>query len=169
MTKQILAIMIFLLMGLSSIAQQKLLVFYNESIHKAVQIKTNALVMIQYKGYLQQEELTTNNLMSCNDSIIILAQPRMFAQPLNPRKIKLEDITGFRKVSVGSQLLKFGITLGVTLGTFFTISNNDQFSSTEQLIYSSAAGLATNYGLKLIFPMNRVKYKLKDGWKIMIR
>ncbi len=169
MTKRFLWIVLFFVISTCSFAQYKVLGFYNDSIQKGVQVRNNSMIMIEYKGYLGQPELTTNYLISCTDTTITLAQPRMFASPANQRTIRLKDITGFRKVSTGSQLLKFGITLGVTLTTFFTISNNNNFGSGERIIYSTAAGLATNYGLKLIFPMNRVKYHLKDGWRIMIR
>lgn len=162
-------ILLCLISFIETKAQKQSIIFYNDSTNKSVQIKTGGLLMVQYSGYLKQQELTTNNLLELNDSTLTLGQSRLFNHPVNVRKVNLDDVTGFRKVSAGTQLLKFGLTVGATLGTFYTISENDNLNSTQQLLYSTAAGLATSFTLKLVFPARKAKYRIKDGWRIIVR
>lgn len=159
------------LIGISAClkAQNRMLVFYNDSAREAIGVKKYGTVMLQYKGYLDQTELTTNTIISLSDSTITLAKPKVFGSPTQQRTIMLDDVTGFRKVSTGSQLLKTAIILGITVGSYFAISNNNNFNNTEQVIYATAIGLGTTYGIKLIFPMNKPKHLLKDGWKMKVR
>lgn len=166
--KQLL-VLLFLFGFLGIKAQKQGIIFYNDSTHKSVQIRTGGMLMVQYSGYLKQQELTTNYLLELNDSTLTLGQPRLFNDAVNVRKVNIEDITGFRKVTAGTQLLKFTLTVGATLGMFYAIGKNDHLNSTEQLLYSTAAGLTTNFTLKLIFPSRKPKYKIKDGWRIFVR
>lgn len=166
--KQLL-ILLFLFGLFSAKAQKRGIIFYNETTKKSVQISTGGMLMVQYSGYLKQQELTTNYLLELNDSTLTLGQPRLFNNAVNLRKVNIEDITGFRKVTAGTQLLKFTLTVGATLGMFYAIGKNDHLSSTQQLLYSTAAGFATSFTLKMIFPSRKAKYKIKEGWKIMVR
>jgi hypothetical protein len=150
-------------------AQKHGIIFYNDSARKAVQIKAGGMVMLSYKGYLKQYELTTNYILQLNDSLIVLGKPRLFREPANVRQVRLTDISGFRKVSGGSQLFKFAITLGGTLGSYYAFSANEHISTTEKLVYSTAVALCTQLTLRLVFPSKKVKYKIKDGWRIMLR
>ena len=166
---RVILILLSLLGSVAIKAQKHGIIFYNDSTNKAVQIRTGGILMVQYVGYLNQQELTTNYLLELNDSTLTLGKPRLFNDPVNMRKINIKDITGFRKVTAGTQLLKFALTVGATLGTFYAISENDNLNSTEQLLYSTAAGFATSFTLKLAFPSRKAKYKIKDGWRIMVR
>lgn len=150
-------------------AQKEMLVFYNDNAQQAIGVKKYGTVMLQYKGYLNQTELTTNTIISLNDSTITLAKPKLFGEATQQRTIMLNDVTGFRKVSAGNQLLKTAIILGITVGSYFAISDNNNLSSPERVIYATAIGLGTTYGIRLIFPMNKPKHLLKDGWKMKVR
>jgi len=150
-------------------AQKSGVIFYNDIANRSVQIRTGGLLMVQYPGYLGQQELTTNYLLQINDSVLTLGQPRLFSKSINVRRVKIDDITGFRKVTAGTQLLKFTLTVGATLGMFYAIGRNEHLNSTEQLLYSTAAGLVTSFTLKVVFPSRKVKYKIKEGWRIMAR
>ncbi|TLX73029.1 hypothetical protein E9993_16330 [Labilibacter sediminis] len=166
---RVILLLLLLTGSVAAKAQKQGIIFYNDSIKKAVQVRTGGILMVQYSGYLKQQELTTNYLLELNDSTLTLGKPRMFNHPVNVRRIKIKDVTGFRKVSAGTQLLKFALTVGATLGTYYAISENDNLNSTEQLLYSTAAGLTTSFTLKLAFPSRKAKYKIKDGWRIMVR
>lgn len=166
--KQIL-ILLLLLCFIGVKAQKKGIIFYNDNTNKSVQIRLGGMLMVQYTGYLKQQELTTNYVLELNDSTLTLGQPRLFNHAANVRKVNIEDITGFRKVTAGTQLLKFTLTVGATLGMFYAIGKNDHLSSTQQLLYSTAAGFATSLTLKMVFPSRKAKYKIKEGWKIMLR
>ncbi|WP_282037572.1 hypothetical protein [Saccharicrinis aurantiacus] len=169
MKKALLLLICIIGISINIKAQKEMLVFYNDSARQAIGVKKYGTVMLEYKGYLNQTELKTNTIIEISDSTVVLAKPRIFNGPTQHHSIMLNDITGFRKVSAGSQLLKTAIILGVTVGSYFAISNNDNFSNTEQVVYATAIGLGTTYGLKLIFPMNRPKYFFKDGWKVRTR
>lgn len=149
-------------------AQRQILVFHNDSARQSVQLVEGGMLMVQYNGYLGQNELTTNTILELNDSLLVLGKPRLLVKPIETRMINLNDITGFRKISLGSQLLKFSLSTGATLGAYYAFSDNKDLNSTEKLLYSTAAGLATHFTIKLAFPGKKVKYKLKDGWKITI-
>jgi hypothetical protein len=161
---------IILLIGCLGLKAQKHgIIFYNDSAKKAVQVKTGGMVMLSYKGYLKQDELNTNYILQLNDSVIVLGKPRLFNAPADIRQVRIKDITGFRKVSEGTQLFKFLITLGGTLGSYYAFSANEHISTTEKLVYSTAVALGTQLTLSLVFPSKKVKYKIKDGWRIMLR
>ncbi len=163
-------ILSFLLISVCAQSQKSALIFYNQDAHKAVQIPKGALLVVQYRGYLKQMELKSNSLIQVNDSMVVMGKPRLFTDATNLTHIRIDDITGFRKVSVGSQLLKTVLTIGATLGVYYGLrENGDKLSSTEQLLLSTGAGLLTNISLKFIFPLNRIKHKTKDGWIILVR
>lgn len=163
-------ILSILLITVCAQAQKSALIFLHQDAHKAVQIPKGAMMVVQYQGYLKQLELKSNSLIQVNDSMIVLGKPRLFSEPANLTHIRINDITGFRKVSVGSQLLKTALTVGATLGAYYGLrENGDKLSSTEQLILSTGAGLLTNISLKFIFPQNKIKHQTKDGWIILVR
>ncbi len=146
-------------------AQKNILVFLNETDKKAIQIQTGGLVLLEYNGYLKQKELTKNYLMSINDSSVILGKARLLGAPVEKREIRLKDITGVRKVSVGSQFLKFAITTAAAIGSYYVFSDMDNVNTTEKLLYSTGLGITTNFVIKLAFPSNKIKYKLNKNWK----
>ncbi|SMO60084.1 hypothetical protein SAMN06265379_103251 [Saccharicrinis carchari] len=167
---RVLLILSFFCISIGVHAQKSALIFLNQAERKAVQIPKGGMMVVQYRGYLKQMELKSNSLIQVNDSMIVMGKPRLFADAVDLTHIRISDITGFRKVSVGSQLLKTVLTVGATLGSYYALRNNgDKLSSTQQLLLSSGAGLLTNISLKFIFPQNRIKHKTKDGWVLLVR
>ena len=165
-----LSIFVLLIICTFAQAQKSTLIFYNQQQSEAVQIRKGGLLILEYQGYLKQMELNSNYILDVNDSTITMGKPRVFSAPTNTKTIRLKDITGFRKISAGSMLLKTALTVGATLGTYYTIrANGDKLSSTQQILYSTGAGLIANISLKLIFPQNKIKYKTENGWEIMVR
>ncbi len=158
---------IILLLGLNNLhAQNKILVFLNETEKKAVQIQPVGQVLLEYNGYLNQKELTMNYMIGLNDSSVILGKARLFGAPIEKREIKLKDITGVRKISVGFQFLKVALTTAATLGSYYLFSDMKDINTTEKLIYSTGLGLSVHFAIKLAFPTKRVKYKLDKNWKV---
>ncbi|MCW3786826.1 hypothetical protein [Plebeiibacterium sediminum] len=156
-----------LLIGLGNLnAQKKILVFLNETEQQAVQIRTGGLVLLEYSGYLKQKELSMNYMISVNDSSVILGKSKVFGGVAEKREIRIEDITGVRKISVGSQLLKFTLTSVATIGSYYALSDMNNINTTERLLYSTGIGLTTNFAIKLAFPTKKVKYKLNKNWKV---
>ncbi len=153
-----LSIFILLTFYIFSQAQKSTLIFYNKQQAEAVQIQKGGLLILEYQGYLKQMELNSNYIIDINDSTVILGKPNIFSAPTNTKTIRIKDITGFRKISAGSMLLKTALTVGATLGTYYAIrANGDKLSSTQQILYSTGAGLVANISLKLIFPQNKIK------------
>ncbi len=151
-------------------AQYSSLYLINKDKDKVVHLRKGGLVVLEYQGYLNQTELHSNYIIGINDNSLLLGKPGLFNKPDKVKEIRLDDITGFRKKSAGSELLKTALTVGATLGTYYAIrENEDKLNSTQQLVYSLGAGLVTSISLKFIFPDNKIKYKLKDGWKIQLR
>ncbi len=158
----------FFLLSFASNAQSQSIVFVNPETNKTIQVPKGSVLMVEYKGYLQQLELEMNNLFVVNDSSIVLGKYHLIGKHSDMRTIKLDDITGFRKVSVGSQLLKTLFVFGATLGSYYAFSDNDNLNSTQQLALSLGTGLVTTSLIKIIFPSNKVKHKMKEGWKIVV-
>ncbi len=163
-----LLIFLFITGFLALKAQKQVVVFYNETTNKSIQVPKGGMVMLQYQGYLNQIELNSNYLLQLNDSSLVIGKPRLIGKPTEIREIRVEDITGFRKISSGSQFLKMALTVGATLGSYYAFSDNDHLTSTQRLYLSVGTGLITNFSIKLIFPTKKVKHKLKDGWRIML-
>jgi len=158
---------IILLLGFNSLhAQKNILVFLNETEKKAIQIQTGGLVLLEYNGYLNQKELTLNYMLSINDSSVILGKSRVFGGPIEKREIRIADLTGVRKVSAGSQFLKFAITTAAAIGSYYVFSDMKNVNTTEKLLYSTGLGLTTNFMIKLAFPTKKIKYKLDKNWKV---
>ncbi len=166
MSRYILLFLLFI--SLVARAQENGLAFVNRTSNKTVQIPKGGMLMVEYQGYLKQKELTNNTLLNLNDTSVVLGKYHLFGKATDLRIIKTEDITGFRKVSAGSQILKTVLALGVTLGSYYAFSDNENLNSTERLAYSLGTGLVTTALLKIVFPANKVKYKMKDGWKIIV-
>ncbi len=151
-------------------SQKSAIIFFNKEKAKSVQLIKGSMAVLEYQGYLKQLELNANYIVDINDTTIFLGKPNLFSAPKEIKEIRISDIRGFRKISAGSQLLKTALTVGATLGTYFAMRNyDDELSSTQQIIYSTGAGLITRVSLKLIFPDNKIKYKLKNNWKIFVR
>ena len=167
---RLLIILVFINIGLNAFAQKTALIFLNQEEKKSIQLIKGTMVVLEYQGYLKQMELNTNYVVGVNDSTIIIGKPSLFAKPSEVKEIRIKDIQGFRKISAGSQLLKTALTIGATLGAYYGMrNNNDNLSSTQEILYSTGIGLATNISLKLIFPEKKIKYKMKDGWQTFVR
>ncbi len=158
----------FFLVPFISNAQSQGIVFVNPETNKTIQVPRGSMLMIEYKGYLQQMETETNSLFFINDSSIVLGKYHLIGKHSGMRTVMLEDITGFRKISVGNQLLKTLFVFGATLGSYYAFSDNDNLNSTQRLALSLGTGLVTTSLVKIIFPTNKAKYRMKDGWKIVV-
>ncbi|WP_143525146.1 hypothetical protein [Labilibacter marinus] len=159
-----------LFIGVQLFSQKTGIIFYNQVEGKSIPFIKGSMIVVEYQGYLKQMELYTNNIIEVNDSTVLIGKARLFAAPTQVKEIRIEDIKGFRKISAGSLLLKTTLTVGATLGAYYAMRNYaDQLSSTEEILYSTAIGLATNISLNKIFPDKKVKYKMKDGWKVFVR
>ena len=168
--RHVILISAMLFVSLSVYSQNSAIIFFNKEKGKVIQVPRGGMVVLQYQGYLKQMEQETNYLISLNNSTITIGKPRMFADATDVKKIRIDDINGFRKISAGSQLLKTVLTIGATVGTYYAIrSNGDNMSYTEQLLYSTAAGLTVRFSLNKIFPENKIKYNVKEGWQMLVR
>lgn len=166
---RLVVILFFIFVSLSIQAQRTSITFYNDSAKKFVQIRSGEMLLVKYSGYLKQVEIKADYLLNLNDSTLTLGQTSLFRKSINSREININDITGFRKISAGTQLLKLAFTISATLGSFYAINENKNLNSTQKLLFSTAAGFAINFSVKWAFPFKKEKYKMKNGWKIMVR
>ncbi|MDB4334748.1 hypothetical protein OAA06_00155 [bacterium] len=167
MQKGCLTLLLLLFVGLS-FAQNRVLVFHNDSLKKYVQVAKGQSLIVEYKGYLDQTELKYNSVTTINDSILMLGKPQLFGAPKNQRVINLGDIQGFRKKSAGTELLKTLCLAGITVGTYYSISQNDNLSEGEQILYSLGVGIGTKIVLELAFPTKKAKHFMKNGWRVRV-
>jgi len=165
---RILIVVLFLLSFGAIKAQKQVLVFFNDSLKKSAQIPLKGLLMVEYEGYLKQMELSNNTLIKITDNSIVLGKPRIVGIPTEQREIRLDDITGFRKISAGSVILKSLLTVGTTLGAYYAFSDNTSMNATERLLLSTSIGIGTRISINLLFPKKKVKHHMKDGWRIIL-
>ncbi len=159
-------IIILILITVKITAQKRSIIFYNENTTKSVRLNKGNLVLIEYQGYLSQIEQKLNYLLSVNDSTLILGKPMLFSPPKQIYSIKIKDINGAKRISNGTQLLKFTLIAGSTIGTYYIIRNNkNNLSYFQELGISALVGFSTRIVINKLFPNNKVKHKFNDKWK----
>lgn len=154
-----------LLMVLSATAAaQTRLIFENARSQETVVIESRDLVNIQFRGYLNQLQLTKSTVAAVTDGSLFLFNANKDL-PAQPFEIKGEDITGFRRIPGIQPYIKPIGSLGASIGMFYLLESNAKITPAEQIIYTTLAGIAVNYLLDLLFP-DDIKYQVADGWKV---
>jgi hypothetical protein len=157
---------------------QKSLLFYHIQTLRTIELKVGHKATILYKGYLGQAEFISQVVTEISDSTITLGtDAQSFFASQKPGKnikqvhkvIRISDITGFRRMTIGRQLGKAGLSIAGVVGSIYLLP----------YVYGSGAGKGTAFfisfasGLtilginQLVFPEN-IKYYFKDGWEAKV-
>lgn len=177
MYKYIIVICFTLLTIQSSKAQD--LLFVNKAQNKTITVRIGAKLFLGYRGYNGNTEFATNTVYEITDSTItfginpdFMPFKRKPSMATNQYKIvRLKDITHFRKRSLGGQLTKDLLRTGAAIGSVFLLSDlyrNSNISRGNAFLISLGVGVATNLGIKLMFPEN-AKHAIADGWQIVVQ
>ncbi len=171
-------------LGLLFIAQlcsaQKSLLFYNLQSNKTIHVKVGHRASILYKGYLGQIEFAKETVTDITDSTIVLGinlaetMPQIAPKPgkatrLTYKVIRIDDIVGFRRMTLGRQVAKLSLTVVGVVGTFviFNQAKLNGFSSFNASLITFGAGLSFLWINNLLLPEN-IKYYMENGWQVKV-
>lgn len=173
-------IALFLFIGFSTFCfAQKRLLFYNTQKLKTIELKEGHRASILYKGYNNQIEFITHTVSQITDSTITLGVDMSSYFPnrkpgqsirMTYKVIRIEDIIGFRRMTLGRQWAKIGVSIGGIVGSFYLLHgvyNNSSISNGGAFFISLGTGFALLGLNQLLFPEN-IKYYFKDGWEVKV-
>ncbi len=159
---------------------QKSLLFFNTQANKTIQVKVGHRASILYKGYLGQLEFAKETVTDITDSTIVLGinlaetMPRLAPKPgkstrLTYKVIRINDIVGFRRMTLGRQFVRLTLTAAGLVGTFvvFNQAKIQGFTSFNASLITFGAGLGFLWINNLILPEN-IKYYMESGWQVKV-
>jgi hypothetical protein len=159
--------------------QAQVLEFYHAESKKTITIRTGQAIALTYKGYNGQLEFIKQTVTEITDSTLVLGlnYSRFNIKSVNKgplvnmhKIVKLQDIQGFRRMTLGRQLLKSGLSIGAVIGSYtflYRISNNSNYTPGEVLLISIGVAFGSKILLDKIMPEN-TKFEMKDGWTYRI-
>ena len=169
---------VFLFLTVISLKAQSQLIFINTSINKIIKVQNGDQLSLQYKGYLGQTEYFKHNVGHITDSSVILGyyfpEYGAFQNKMTnnakwvQKEILLKDITMFRRIGPGRQLLKSTLEFGTALSALFLLNNlyiNNTFSNLQKFGITLSAGLIPRIIIGVIMP-EKPKYVISDGWRV---
>jgi hypothetical protein len=169
----------FFLCGIGLHAQHALL-FYNPQQGKEIRMQVGHKACILYKGYLGQIEIAKETVTDITDSTIVLGvnlaekMPALAGKPgkrktLTYKVIKHSDIIGFRRMTIGRQVAKIGLTAAGLVGSFYLVSNvyRGDFTTLQAFGISLAGGVAFVWLNNALLPEN-IKYYMDEGWQVKL-
>jgi|688.fasta_scaffold109380_3 hypothetical protein len=167
---------ILLLLSIEVFAQK--LLFFNAKKQKSIVVNLGSVLCVSYKGYNGVTEFAKLTVTNITDSTVELGvdmnklgvfKKLKDGQHVNNYKvIRLEDIKGFRRITLGRTTLKTLLKIGVVVGTYFFIyelSQNGSFTAGEIFAISAGVGIGGTLLINTLLPEN-VKYYMKDGWEV---
>jgi hypothetical protein len=169
--------LLFLVSSITCFAQKRLL-FYNTKTLKTIELKEGHRASILYKGYMGQLEVMIHTVTQITDSTITLGsdfsgtpfatKPGKIAG-LSYKTIRITDIEGFRRMTVGRQLARSGVNIIGIVGSYYLLRNvyTSNISGTGAFFISLGTGLGIVGITKLLFPEN-IKYYMEDGWQVKV-
>jgi hypothetical protein len=158
---------------------QKHLLFFNTHTLKTIELKEGHRASILYKGYNDQIEFVTHTVTQITDSTITLGIDLSSYFPnrkpgqtirMTHKIIRIQDIIGFRRMTLGRQWAKIGVSVAGLVGSFYFLHgvyNNGTISNSGAFFISLGTGFALLGLNQLLFPEN-IKYYFKDGWEVKV-
>lgn len=133
-----------------------------------------------YTGYQNQTELFNQIVTDITDSTIVLGMNLADAESNKKRigrsmktkfkVIKIADITGFRRITLGRQLAKSAVGIGLLVGSVVllqSVYNAPNLDATTDFLLSMGIGF-TVFGVQSVILPENIKYYMADGWKATV-
>ena len=161
-----LTIVLILLFISFSVFSQNALRFDNVITKDTIWVFENDKAVIQYKGYLNQTEEIKGRILLINDTVLFIGS-KLFGTQIISKRIKISDISGFRKFTRVRRILKTSLNIIVIAGSIYLPEALNVKSSIGIYATSLSSGLVGVGIIELIFS-NKVKNTLNTGWKHQI-
>lgn len=169
-----------LLFSVQISSAQRSLLFFNLQSGKTIQLKVGHRASILYKGYLGQLEFAKETVTDITDTTIVLGvnlaetMPLLAPKPgkstrLTYKVIRINDIVGFRRMTLGRQFAKLSLTVVGVVGTFvvFNQAKMRGVSSFNASLITFGSGLSFLWINNLLLPEN-IKYYMENGWQVKV-
>ncbi|AMS25685.1 hypothetical protein AEM51_00260 [Bacteroidetes bacterium UKL13-3] len=170
---------LLMFVSLSCFAQKRL-VFTNVQKQKVVELRVGNRATFYYKGYMDQPECVKETISDITDSTVVLGLsydgllPKSITKPgkypkLMHKIIRIEDITGFRKMGTGRMLAKSAVSIGGIFASYYLLKNiySSNMSSGTSILLSMGVGFGLLGVTELLFPEN-IKHYTEDGWQAKV-
>lgn len=129
---------------------------------------------------MAQPEFVKETISDITDSTVVLGYSRYESLPKSITKpgkhpkimhkvIRIEDITGFRKMGIGRLLAKSAVSIGGIFASYYLLKDiySSDISTGSSILLSMGVGFGL-YGLtEALFPEN-IKYYMEDGWQVTV-
>jgi hypothetical protein len=172
-------VVLFLLLFCSLICfGQKSLLFYNTKTLRTIELKVGHKATLLYKGYLNQTEVICHTVTDITDSTIVIGSDLSIILPEKrpgqklgqvQKVIRISDITGFRRMTIGRQLAKAGVGVAGAVGSFYLLQYiyQSDISRGNAFLISLGTGFSLIGLNRILFPEN-IKYYFEDGWQVKV-
>ena len=172
--------LLFLVLIFGAVLQaQTNIYFINRAKNKVVEVKVGQILSLKYKGYLGQPEFVKETVTEITDSFVVLGvNPEILGAGFqkilssNPKfiykKVMLNDIVSFRRITAGRQLLRTSLMVANIIGIGYLLTDlyhYNTFTVPETLGISLGVGIVSSLAINIFFPENP-KYFLNNGWII---
>ncbi len=127
-----------------------------------------------------QQEFVKETISSITDSTLVLGGSYMELLPKSATKpgkhpklvykvIRIEDITGFRKIGTGRLLAKSAVSIGGIFASYFLLKDiySSNISTGSSILLSMGVGLGLYGFTEILFPEN-IKYYRENGWQLSV-
>lgn len=166
--------------GIVNAWAQKSLLFYQQKSAKTIELKVGHRAAILYKGYTGQTEFFCETVTEISDSTIELGinlqnkYPSIALRPgkmnrITHKTIRIIDIIGFRRMTIGRQVAKLTLTTAGIIGSFYILPKiySTGLSPTAAFFASLGYGIGILWLNNILFPEN-IKYYFEDGWSVKV-
>lgn len=159
---------------------QKSLLFYNVKTNDSIEMKVGHRATILYKGYLGQLEVVKETVTDITDSTIVLGVnlaenfPSFVSKPGKSNRfiyktIKITDIVGFRRMTVGRQVAKLMLSIATVVGSVYIAQKaySGNFNALSAFGVTLGAGLGLFWLNNVMLPES-IKYYFEEGWSVIV-
>lgn len=181
MIKSFLFIFLFLFID-TGLYAQKTIRFIHARSHKVIEACVGQTLSVQYLAYNNQLFHYKSIITDITDSSITLGTINDNAQPewvqklsgkydASYRIILLKDIVSFRRITAGRIIAKSLLSTSILVATYvggIDLFRYNKIGFWETLGVSVGIGVGTALITAFVLPENP-KYKLADGWIIMVK
>ncbi|MCU0441427.1 MAG: hypothetical protein MUE96_03440 [Bacteroidia bacterium] len=159
---------------------QRALLFTKPNTSDSILLQVGQKATLLYKGYQGQIEVFNQLVTDINDSTITLGfdhglshkNQRQLGKKLRAahKTIRIADIIGFRRITIGRQLAKSAVNIGLLVGSVLllqSVYNTPNLNATADFFISMGIGFSV-FGIQHIVLPENIKHYMADGWQVTV-